>query len=172
METRPVTKTTSVETLYRKYSDRIFRFLHSRTGNREDAENLAQDVWMRILESETEVTEETAKSYLFTIAANLLNDYLRKLYVRFNCHEEVEREYTERVTVTPVQEYIAKEMARMETVRVECLPPKRRIIYKMSRYEEMAVGDIAEALSLSFRTVENHLRMGRRDVRNYISAIA
>lgn len=42
----------------------------------------------------------------------------------------------------------------------------------MSRYEEKSVGDIADELSLSLRTVENHLRMGRRDVREYIAAIA
>ncbi len=40
----------------------------------------------------------------------------------------------------------------------------------MSRYEEKSVEDIASELSLSFRTVENHLRLGRRDVRQYMSA--
>lgn len=61
-------------------------------------------------------------------------------------------------------------MAQAEQRRVECLPRQRRIIYVMSRYEEKSVEDIASELSLSFRTVENHLRLGRRDVRQYMSA--
>ena len=39
----------------------------------------------------------------------------------------------------------------------------------MSRYDDKSVDDIAGELSLSFRTVENHLRMGRRDVRAFMS---
>ena len=42
----------------------------------------------------------------------------------------------------------------------------------MSRYDDMPVSDISERLSLSARTVENHLRLGRSDIRSYMSAIA
>jgi len=42
----------------------------------------------------------------------------------------------------------------------------------MSRFQERSVEDIAGEMKLSFRTVENHLRLGRRDIRDYMSAIA
>jgi RNA polymerase sigma-70 factor (ECF subfamily) len=38
----------------------------------------------------------------------------------------------------------------------------------MTRYEELPVSDIADRLQLSVRTVENHLRMGRKDVRDFM----
>lgn len=172
MEAQETSKTVSVEKLYRLYSGRILNFVQSRISNLEEAENITQDVWIRILENETPITEETALPYLYKVAGNLVNDYLRKLYVRSESRQEIERRYEERIAVTPLQEYIAQEIARFETFRVERLPAQRRMIYKMSRYEDMAVADISEKLSLSFRTVENHLRMGRRDVRSFISAIA
>ena len=42
----------------------------------------------------------------------------------------------------------------------------------MSRYDGLSIDEISEATNLSGRTIENHLRMGRRDVRQYIVAIA
>lgn len=158
--------------MYTRYSERLLNFISTRVSNREDAENLAQDVWLRILENGKEVCEQTASSYLHTVASNLVNDYLRRLYVRTGTRDELERMYSEAAALTPAQEYEALELARFEAARVECLPPQRRTIYIMSRFEDMAVAEIAETLSLSFRTVENHLRMGRRDVRDFLSAIA
>lgn len=172
MESQEATNTVSIERLYLLYSERILNFINSRIDCREEAENLTQDVWMKVLESNQPVAEATAQSYLYRIAGNVVNDYLRKLYVRIESKDEIQRGYAEQAALTPIQEYMAKEIAMLESFRVECLPPQRRTIYKMSRYDEMGVADISEALSLSFRTVENHLRMGRRDVRSFISAIA
>lgn len=172
MESNHSYKPVKFDDLYRKYSERILNFISSRIDSREDAENIAQDVWMRMLESKIEICIETVSSYLYKIATNLINDYLRRIYVRNESAEEVERMYQSVNSTTPFQEYVTLELARFEAMRVECLPSQRRIIYKMSRFEEKPVADIAEALQLSFRTVENHLRMGRRDVRDYISAIA
>lgn len=172
MKTQPAAKAISVESLFLQHSERIFNYIRSRIENYEDAENLAQDVWIKLLESKVEITADTALSYIYKVATNLINDYLRRLYVRIEAREEVERSYSERSSISPAQEFMAREIALMEARRVECLPAQRRIIYKMSRFDEMAVADIAESLSLSFRTVENHLRLGRRDVRNFISAIA
>ena len=172
MKTQSVSKTISVEDLFRNYSDRILNYIRTKIDNREEAENLAQDVWIKLLENEVAISADTALSFVYKVASNIVNDYLRKVYVRIDAREEVERTYTERCPLTPIQEYMAREVAFFEARRVECLPPQRRIIYKMSRFEEMAVGDIAQTLSLSFRTVENHLRMGRKEVREYITAIA
>ena len=162
----------NVEVLFREYSDRILAYIRSRINNQEDAENLSQDVWMRILENDGKICMETAKSYIFKIASNLINDYLRTLYARLGAQEEIQRTHSIEYNRTPEQEYSAKQIEKMEHQRIECLPKQRRIIYIMSRFQEKSVAEIADSLSLSFRTVENHLRMGRRDVREFISAIA
>lgn len=167
-----LSKTVSIEELYRLYAERIRKFIRTRVENREEAENLSQDVWIKLLGTDVEISSETALSYLYKVAVNIVNDYLRKIYIRIEALEEVERLYMERTIATPAQEYAALELARFEQQRVECMPAQRRTIYRMSRFEDMAVGEIAESLSLSFRTVENHLRMGRHDVRGFMSAIA
>ena len=172
METQTSNRFTQLEVLFRKYSERIFSYIRARINSREDAENLSQDVWMKIMESNVELSTETASSYIYRVAANLINDYLRNLYVKMGAQEEILNSCTSVSNVTPEDDLCVKQIAALEWKKIECLPRQRRIIYTMSRFEDKSVGDIASKLSLSFRTVENHLRMGRRDVREFLTAIA
>lgn len=172
METKPEAKTVQIDALYRKYWQKILGFISSRIDNRADAENLAQDVWVRIIESESEIYADTAQSYIYKIAVNIINDYLRQRYARpvFEVSEDLWNEIA--MVETPQETLEAMQLAQIERERVKCLPPQRRIIYMMSRFEELPVLEIADRLSLSSRTVENHLRLGRHDVRDYIKALA
>lgn len=172
MESSNSSKNIQIDVLFRKYSDRILNYISTRIENREEAENLAQDVWVRVLESKAALCIETALSYLYRIAANIVNDYLRLLYSKMASKDDLYEYESQKSPLTPEDELSAADLAYHETKRVEKLPAQRRIIYTMSRFDGLNVSEIAEKLSLSFRTVENHLRMGRRDVREYISAIA
>lgn len=172
MENSSISRQSQIDVLFRTYSDRILNYIRTRINNLEEAENLAQDVWIRIIESDAVLCLETAVAYLFRIASNLVNDYLRSLYTRMGHHDEVVRLHSDISDLNPEEDLYVKQVKEYETKRIECLPPQRRTIYIMSRFEDKSVNDIAEVLSLSFRTVENHLRMGRRDIRDYISAIA
>lgn len=157
---------------YKENFNKVLNYISSRINNVWDAENLAQDVWVRLLTCGKILSPETITSYIYTIARNLVNDYLRHLYHVQDAHDELAFAGTEISEHSPESAVAAKDIADFERRRVECLPPQRRIIYIMSRFEDKSVDDIASELSLSFRTVENHLRMGRRDVREYIAAIA
>lgn len=157
--------------LTRSYVDhyrRVLGFIASRINCEEDAENLAQDVWLRLLEYDKALSEDSILSLIYTVASNLVNDYLRRLYRSRAAVEEL-RGFSGEADRSGESAVMARDIARLEKKRVECLPPQRRIIYIMSRYDNKSVDDIAGELSLSFRTVENHLRMGRRDVRTYMA---
>lgn len=172
MEKKSNQRLIQIEVLFRQYSERILNYIKSRINSVEDAENLAQDVWIRIMESEIVISVEKVLSYLYKIASNLVNDYLRNLYTKMGVQNDLIENQSNFSVPTPEEDLYVKQITSLESEKIECLPKQRRIIYIMSRFEEKSVADIAETLSLSFRTVENHLRMGRRDVRDYISAIA
>lgn len=153
---------------YVDYRRQVLAFITSRINSEEDAENLTQDVWLRLLEYDKEISGDSILSLLYTVASNLVNDYLRRLYRSRAAFDEM-RGLAVEADCSGESAVVARDFAGLERNRVECLPPQRRIIYIMSRYEDKSVEDIASELSLSFRTVENHLRMGRRDVRTYLA---
>ena len=153
---------------YEEYYQRMLGFVASRINSQEDAENLTQDIWLRLLEYDKPIAEETILSLLYTVASNLVNDYLRRLYRSRVVADEL-RDFACEADWSGESAVMARDLEQLEKNRVECLPPQRRIIYIMSRYDDKSVDDIANELSLSFRTVENHLRMGRHDVRSFMA---
>lgn len=156
---------------YEQFSMELEAFIGRRISDSAEVENLVQDVWVKALSYSQPLNADTLKSFLFTVARNLVNDYLRHYYIANGVHEEIKNNaslYADDLDSA----IVAADIASHEKQFVEFMPNQRRIIYCMTRYEDMAIDDIAAQLNLSNRTVENHLRLGRKDVRAYINAIA
>ena len=152
---------------YEEYRQSVFFYICRRIENRSDAEDLTQDAFLRLLEYRMMIRRDTLKYFLFTIVRNLLNDYLRRYYKR----QEIDRylyDMLPRETVEPESRMVADELRRLESRRVSALPEQRRKVYIMSRFQDKSAEDIAEELKLSKRTVENHLFISRREVREFI----
>ncbi len=152
---------------YEEYRQSVFFYICRRIENRSDAEDLTQDAFLRLLEYRMMIRRDTLKYFLFTIVRNLLNDYLRRYYKR----QEIDRYLYDTLPVTTVEpesRMVADELRRLESRRVSALPEQRRKVYIMSRFQDKSAEDIAEELKLSQRTVENHLFISRREVREFI----
>lgn len=152
---------------YEEYRQSVFFYICRRIENRDDAEDLTQDAFLRLLEYRMMIRRDTLKYFLFTIVRNLLNDYLRRYYKR----QEIDRYLYDTLPVTTVEpesRMVADELRRLESRRVSALPEQRRKVYIMSRFQDKPAEDIAEELKLSQRTVENHLFISRKEVREFI----
>ena len=152
---------------YEEYRQSVFFYICRRIENRSDAEDLTQDAFLRLLEYRMMIRRDTLKYFLFTIVRNLLNDYLRRYYKR----QEIDRYLYDTLPVTTVEpesRMVADELRRLESRLVSALPEQRRKVYIMSRFQDKSAEDIAEELKLSRRTVENHLFISRREVREFI----
>ena len=152
---------------YEEYRQSVFFYICRRIENRSDAEDLTQDAFLRLLEYRMMIRRDTLKYFLFTIVRNLLNDYLRRYYKR----QEIDRYLYDTLPVTTVEpesRMVADELRRLESRRVSALPEQRRKVYIMSRFQDKSAEDIAEELKLSRRTVENHLFISRKEVREFI----
>ncbi len=152
---------------YEKYRHSVFFYIYKKVNDKEEAEDLTQDTFLRLLDYQSMLRPDTIKYFLFTIVRNLVNDYLRRYYK----WQEISSYMYE---VSPVystegeSRIIAEDLKQLEMQKLDTLPPQRRTIYQLSRFEEKSVPDIAVALNLSPRTVENHLFIGRREIREYM----
>lgn len=152
---------------YQEYKLPVFQYLYRRLGNKEEAEDMMQEAFLRLLEYSRMLREDTVKCFLFTIARNLVMDYLRRYYRRQEMLSFLMEEGG--CSVPDVESrMIASELQGLELMKVQALPPCRKQAYVMSRFEDKTADDVALALNISKRTAERHIFLGRKEVREYM----
>ena len=167
MENCSMTTSRLIADAYEHYRHPLYLYIYNKVGDRDEAEDLTQDVFLRLMEHARMLQPATVKAFIYAIARNLVTDYLRRYYRK----QEVTAyfyDYSDRASDDVESRTIASDLQTRELQKMRLLPPQRGKIYAMSRFQDKSVADIAESLSLSGRTVENHLRMARREVREYI----
>ncbi len=152
---------------YADYHQSIYSYISYRINNREDAKDLSQDVFVRLMDYKQMLRPDTVKFFIYTIARNSVNDYLRHYYKV----QEVTSYIYDRTTNcsnNTESEIIAKDLLAFEKKKLSLLPAQRRKVYYMNRFEDKTVSDISTEMNLSQRTVENHLFISRKEIREYI----
>lgn len=69
-----------VAQIFADYHQSVFFYIYKKIGKKEDAEDLVQDAYLRLLEYRAMLRPDTVKYFLFTIVRNLVSDYLRHFY--------------------------------------------------------------------------------------------
>jgi RNA polymerase sigma-70 factor (ECF subfamily) len=142
-------------TLYKKYSTRLYRFAIGYLKSSEEAEELVQEVFTIIWEKQKDLREELSfKSFLFTIAFNIIRKHFRSksyLSVYFKSGEVDELDYqtSQKIAHDSLYQYI--------TELVNQLPERRKEIFIASRFEGLSITEIADKFGISHKTVENQL---------------
>ena len=168
MEQNTINQRQMIADFYTRHHAELVNFAISRLGNREESEDLVQDVFIKMMSFEGMINEETIKSFAFTIAANKIKDHLRRRIFRHKMEEnakyemELQHSHVERV----VEYYDTLRMVNDSMAR---LSPACAKVYRMSLFEDMTTGDIAQETNVSKRTVESQLFTSRKQVRAMLS---
>lgn len=153
---------------YEEYHPAIISYISYKINNHTEAEDMAQDVFVRLLDYKQMLRTETVKSFIYTIARNLVIDYLRRHYKR----EEISAnmiEFSKSYQDDIESKLYAKEILNLEVTKLRTFSSQRKKVYTLCRFEEKTVSEVSEMLQLSKRTVENHLLSSRKIMREYIS---
>lgn len=157
--------------IYEKNREMLVGYVAKRINDYDEAEDMVQNAFVRLLDFQQMISEATIQSFVFTILHNLLIDYYRRHAKRLEMLSYVYDNMKQNDHISMDSQIYMKNLAETEIFRMNQLPPQRRIIYYKSRFEDKNTTVIAQELNLSVRTVDTHLLLGRRDVRNYLKAV-
>ena len=151
----------------KNYHRSVYLYILYKIRKDEDAKDLSQDVFLRLMDYKQMLRPETIKHFIFSICRNLVIDYLRRHYKM----QEITSYFLDQIptSINDVEsQIIANDISTCEQERVLRLPMQRRKIYVMSRFRHKSSAYISACLGLSVRTVENHLFVSRKEIREYI----
>jgi RNA polymerase sigma factor (sigma-70 family) len=154
-----------VDTLFdrmvREHQDRIFAFVMALTGNRHDAEEIAQDTFLRayralITYPPDRIRELNQKAWLHSIALNVVRNRVRGLkprLVELNGSESDHR---------PGPEARAVRRSQMDelAVRVAGLPRRYREAVVLRHVQELSYAEVADALGQPVGTIKSNVHRG------------
>jgi RNA polymerase sigma-70 factor (ECF subfamily) len=152
-----------------RYLARILRLAIRMIGNASDAEDIAQDVFMRVwLHAKTWRPEKAQfGTWLYQIAINRCLDHRRRRwFVSLELAAEVEdpKPGTDAVV-------FRRETSRLVAKAVATLPDRQRAALILCHFEEMSVRDAAAVLTLSVSAIESLLVRARRTLRARLEAL-
>jgi RNA polymerase sigma-70 factor (ECF subfamily) len=149
---------TDIDSLFRQYHDPLVRYLTRRLGDRDWAEEVAQETFVRALR-QTNLTNERA--WLFAVATNLVRDEARKDARRRRHLELLTSEAKAESELEPVDPLERAEERGLARKAIEMLTERDREALLMKE-EGLDYHEIAEALALSFASVGTTLSRARR----------
>lgn len=150
------------EFIYWKYNAHVYNFANSLLYSPKIAQDITQNVFLKIWEKRHEINpEQNFNAYLFTIARNMVyKETEQKLLSEQSLRQlQEEEDVLDMSTIQTLDYHFTEELCRS---LVEELPPARREIFKLSRFERLSNKEIALRLSISERTVETQLYRATR----------
>ncbi len=153
------------EALDARYRRPLTAFFMRRAASRADAEDLVQEVFVRMLARGGSGDIESADSFVFAIAGNLLRDRARMAQTRHaSAHDRIEGAYeTDHVDAALVEHcgpdrvLLDKERLALVLRALEDLSERTRNIFVLYRLENMRRADIAALYGITVSAVEKHI---------------
>jgi RNA polymerase sigma-70 factor (ECF subfamily) len=159
------------DTLYRSYCKKMYSFSLGIVKDPETAGEIVQEVFVKLWEKRSQIdTDFNFENYLYTMTLNSIRKFYRKKSVEHKVKDYLLNNSIE-ILDNVDSSLIYNELYELANRMIERLPPRRRIVYKLSRQDDMEIKEIARKLNISTRTVENHLTSALKCLREEIASL-
>jgi RNA polymerase sigma-70 factor (ECF subfamily) len=156
--------------LFEAYQSRLYHYIIGIVKSKETAEEMVIDVFLKIWQQrEMLVQVERFDAFLFRIAFNQSVDFLRRASRDPKVKDIIWQDIQVAGGASPDEPVLVKEYEVKLKEAIGLLPPKRQLIFRMSREKNFSHSDIAEKLQLSKYTVSNHITESLRFIRAYLA---
>src|ERR1700726_1777534 len=154
------------EEVVRAHSARVYRLAYRLTGNKHDAEDLTQEVFVRVFRSLASYTPGTFEGWLHRITTNLFLDTARRRQrIRF---EGLGDEIAHRLPgsePTPAEAFDDTHLDNDVQAALKALPPEYRAAVVLCDIEGFSYEEIAATLGVKLGTVRSRIHRGRAQLR-------
>lgn len=158
------------EMIFRTWYSPLCNFAYSFLKDKDESEEIVQNAFVAFWEKRAQIQIDTSlKSYLYWSIRNACLNAIK--------HEKVKRAHADH-TLSAGQAFesaentLSNELEERIEKAMMSLPEQCRLVFKMSRVEELKYAEIADQLGISIKTVENHmgkaLRIMREELKDYL----
>jgi RNA polymerase sigma-70 factor (ECF subfamily) len=163
----------SFEEIVLRYQDKIYNLCRHMLGNAHDAEDAAQDVFLKAFQALSKFRPGASLyTWLYRIATNTCIDYKRKPVFEslFGTSGEGERLVHDRASDAPSPEklYQSKQINKALQENLGRLSPKLRAIIILKEVEELSYEEIADILEISMGTVKSRIARARDELQRLL----
>lgn len=155
--------------MYDQYHVKLFHFFLKRTRIEETAKELAQQSFIKLWQCRHTLSEDhLLDTQFFTIANSVFIDHLRRLAVERK-HRQPLEEGLESLQETAYHAHTDYESADYLDALSEDLPPVRKYVFMLKVVKGYSNKEVAEQLSVSVKTVEDHYSKALKHVRSLVT---
>lgn len=156
--------------LFDAYKHRVHGYIQHITGDFHVAEELTQNVFIRLWKKRDKFPEiDNKDQYIFRMAHNASMNWFQKMALDARLATEVKRRL--KISDNNVDNHLElKEAQALLEKALETLSPKRREVFELSRKNGLKLQEIADQLGISFHTANHHLVAALQQIRAYFLA--
>mgnify|MGYP003293478112 CR=1 FL=1 len=160
----------SLEKVFRLYNGRLFSFVYKIVRSRETAQDITQDVFVKFWVNRESINPGMSViGLLYMMAKNAALDFLRSKYHSLLPLVADIVEESEDVESRVKSLLDRPDIGYKVEESISNLPSQQQKVFVMSKIAHMSNKDIADSLGLSIRTVEKHLELAKKNLRNNLS---
>lgn len=147
----------ALKVLFKKYYQNLCYFSFSYVKEKQIAEEVVSDIFIKLWEKRAQINIGLKlKSYLYTAVKNQSLNYLRSNKLHSEKLNSVDQ-----ITLTmidnPDDNLRYEDLKKVMDNLIETLPDKRKLIFRMNKFDELSYEEIASILSISISTVRNQM---------------
>ena len=160
----------SWDEIVRVHSARVYRLAYRLTGNPHDAEDLTQEVFVRVFRSLSSYTPGTFEGWMHRITTNLFLDQARrKQRIRFDALTDEAHERMAGHEPSPAQVYDDHHLDADIQTALDGLPPEFRAAVVLCDVEGLSYEEISATLGVKLGTVRSRIHRGRAQLRDALA---
>ena len=146
-----ICEASTFERVYNTYADDVHNFLYYKYGAQFNPRDKAQDAFIKLWDNCKKVTFDKAKSFLFTVANNMILNEIKHHKVVLKHHETKPKHYTNE---TP--EFVLEQSEYLEQYNkvLSSLKEEQRVAFLLNKVEGKKHSEIAEFLGVTQKVVE------------------